>query len=90
MKLEELRKEIDEIDRQWIDLLSKRISIAKQIALVKQQQKLSLYDQKREKQMKEEGCMFAKKRNLQPQFIDELFDRILAYTKQEMQKESIS
>lgn len=46
--LDNFRKQIDEIDNQLIILLEKRFNLAKEIATLKMQKNLPIYDNKRE------------------------------------------
>ncbi|WP_457754722.1 chorismate mutase [Thermococcus sp.] len=50
-KLYELRKRIDEIDEQIIELLEERVRIAKEIGEIKRELNLSIRDEKREKEV---------------------------------------
>lgn len=49
--MEQLRKEIDDIDRKIIELLAKRFSIAKEIAKLKKDQNLPIQDKEREEEV---------------------------------------
>lgn len=49
MNLEELRKEIDKVDSQLIELYEKRIEIAENIARAKMETGKAIFDQEREK-----------------------------------------
>lgn len=51
MNLNALRKQINNIDLNILKLIEKRISVVKQIALIKKQSNLSLVDKKREKEI---------------------------------------
>lgn len=86
MKLPELRKQINVIDREWISLLGRRLKIAQQIALIKKQQKQPILDEEREKEIKETLLRLSVKLKLNPQFVEEILQRVLDYTKQEMQR----
>ena len=48
MKLDELRKELDEIDWQLLKLFHKRLDIAKKIGLVKKEKRLKVVNKNRE------------------------------------------
>jgi len=50
-RLHELRKEIDEIDKQTIELLEKRVRIAKEIGEIKRELNLPIRDEKREEEV---------------------------------------
>ncbi len=46
--LEDLRKEIDECDNEIIRLLKKRMEISRDIGIIKKENNLPIYDEKRE------------------------------------------
>ncbi len=48
MKLDELRKEIDEIDWRLLDILKKRLNTAQKIAAVKKEMNIPIVDKRRE------------------------------------------
>lgn len=50
-RLHELRKEIDKIDKQIIELLEKRVRIAKEIGEIKRELNLPVRDEKREEEV---------------------------------------
>lgn len=50
-RLHELRKEIDEIDKQTIELLEKRVRIVKEIGEIKRELNLPIRDEKREEEV---------------------------------------
>ncbi|WP_227738504.1 chorismate mutase [Thermococcus paralvinellae] len=50
-RLHELRKRIDEIDKQIIELLEKRVRIAKEIGEIKRELNLPIRDEKREEEV---------------------------------------
>jgi len=51
MKLDELRKEINTIDEQIMDLFKQRMSVSKKIGEFKKQNNLAILDSKREASM---------------------------------------
>ena len=85
MNLQKLRKEIDEIDRQWMALLSRRLKIAHQIAIVKKKDKRPLSDAEREKAMLKEIRRWAQEEGIDPKFAETIFRQIIDYSIQEMQ-----
>ncbi|HID60227.1 MAG TPA: hypothetical protein EYP46_00005, partial [Hadesarchaea archaeon] len=50
-KLQEFRKEIDQIDEQLISLVAQRLKLAKEIAGIKQKMNLEVRDEKREREI---------------------------------------
>lgn len=87
MKLDELRKEIDEINEKLIELLGKRMSVAKQIAAYKKENNLPLYDGNREEKERLQIETLAKKHRLNPDFTAKLFSLYIEYTRLEMAHE---
>ena len=53
MSIEDLRNEIDSVDRQIIELFEKRMKIAGEIAEYKKENSLPVFDEKREKEILE-------------------------------------
>lgn len=51
MTLTELREEIDKIDVQVVELLSKRIELVSEISEIKQNQNLAVFDENREQEI---------------------------------------
>lgn len=51
MELDDLRKEIDDIDKEMKSLFLKRMEIVKQIALIKKEKSLPVFQKSREEEM---------------------------------------
>lgn len=58
MSLEKLRKEIDDIDAQMIDLFQKRMAVSKEIATYKKLNNIEIFDEDREKIVIEKNTKF--------------------------------
>jgi chorismate mutase len=82
MTLSELRKTIDEMDRQIISLLEQRMAIVDEIKKIKQTQGISIEDTEREKEVKNK-----KSSVLTPSEIEQIFDVIIHIAKQRQQEE---
>ena len=65
-EIAKLRKEIDEIDKQLINLLSKRKEIVLKIGKIKKENKLRIEDKKREKDIIRRIETMSKKKNVDP------------------------
>lgn len=87
MKLNELRNEIDSLNRQLMDLLGKRTEMAREIARVKKQEKLPILDAGREQAIKDEMRQLARTKRMSVAFVEEMFDLLLDYTRLEMEME---
>ena len=60
MDLDELRKEIDAVDRQIVALFEKRMEISERIAAYKQKVGMQVRDAKREQEKKRCGNLFSR------------------------------
>ena len=59
-KLNKLRKKIDKIDREIIQLLCRRVKISKNISYVKMKEKLAIVDEARERNILKRAGRFKK------------------------------
>jgi len=84
MSLSKLRDQIDAIDREWIKLLKQRLDVAKQIALVKKNNRMPILDLEREAWMKAEIRRLAQEQQINERMVEEIFHLVIFYTKQEM------
>lgn len=87
MNLDDLRKRIDEINAEIIALLSKRLAITAQIAKVKKEQGLPVFDPAREAEQRTRLHELAKKQGLSPSVIEEMFNLFVDYSKTQMNVE---
>ncbi len=85
MNLNELRMQIDTINRNLIALLGTRLEIAREIARVKKKERLPILDSKREDAIKAEIRMLAKEQGLSPTVMEEIFTIVMDYTRLEME-----
>lgn len=83
MSLDHLRKMIDLTNQEIILLLSKRMTIAKEIAKIKSELNLPVHAPEREKIQMENLREFAKKNSLCPDVIEEMFTLFVNYTRKE-------
>lgn len=83
--LDELRKQIDEVDSQLIELLGKRLELARQVARVKKQYNLPIHDPKREELIQEKIRKLAQLHGLSATVMQEIFSQLLIYMKVEME-----
>lgn len=84
MNMQELRKEIDAINEELIALLGKRLDVAKKIARVKKAEALPVLDTQREQNQLGKIRELAKRHNLSPAIVEEMFDLFIDYTRFEM------
>jgi len=79
-EIERLRKRIDEIDQELVDLLCKRFSVVKELGEIKRKAKLPPVDVGRRTRVLRNAERFAAKGGLDPSFTRSLFERILTYS----------
>lgn len=84
--LEQLRDEIKQIDVHIIELLAKRLSVAKQIGQLKLTLGKDVIDLAREKNLFALYDELSKKHHLSSEFVSELFKHIIAHS-QAVQKQ---
>ena len=81
LDLKDYREQIDEIDREIVALLTKRLGIVKSIADYKKKNNLQVLDKKREKVVLEEKLNLAQKNNLDEEFVVDIFEKIMEQSK---------
>lgn len=89
MELEELRKEIDRIDDKIMELLGKRKTLVKEIAVLKKTKNAPVFDKERETQIIARLKKKAKENGLDEDFISKLYDYILKNSKDEQKNDTI-
>lgn len=86
MKLAKLRKQIDEIDRRIVQLLSERFKLTQSVSEYKKENNLSVLDANREQALLAEVMRRGKKLGLRDEFIDKLFSLILEESRWQQEK----
>lgn len=81
MTLLELREKIDEIDRQIVTLLEKRMLIVDEIKKIKEEEGLLIEDWDREREVKDKKSSI-----LHPWDIERIFDVIIRISKEHQQE----
>ena len=76
MSLNSLRGEIDEIDWRILKLIKNRFNLVPKIKKEKIKLGLKVQDQEREKEIKKRITVFAKKLNLNSDFLEDVFKLI--------------
>jgi len=77
MELEDIRKRLDELDKELVVILAKRISLIPGIAEYKKKHKIPRYQPEREKEIIEEKRKLAKELNLDQGLVEDIFKRII-------------
>lgn len=83
MKLKQLRKQIDVIDEEIMNLLSKRLAVSRDIAVEKRRSNLPISDPKREKDILKRIEKRAIKLSISRKFALDLFGKIISLSKKE-------
>ena len=77
MELEELRKNIDSIDRQILEILAKRMELVSKVAQYKKEKGITLKQPEREKQLIERNRAIAKELGLCEDFVESICRAII-------------
>lgn len=80
-RLNKLRKEILDIDKQILALLGKRFEATYKIQRIKLALGLKITQQKRERALLKKYLRFAARRKLNPAFVKKLFVLVFSYSK---------
>lgn len=84
--LNQLRKEIDEVNGALIELLAKRLELTMEIAQAKKALELPVYDPDRERLQDERLMLLAIEKRLDPRVVKHLFHLWVNYTREEMNR----
>lgn len=68
--LDSLRNEINEIDASIAELFQKRMQIARQIGIIKQENDLPIFDKSREEIVIEQNLVYIKDKTLHPYYTE--------------------
>lgn len=74
--LEPLRKQIDDIDHEILSLLSRRMNLSRQIAHIKREQQLTVYQAKRWEEVMKDRLQLATELGLDADFVEEILEKI--------------
>jgi len=87
-RLEEIRKRINEIDEQLIELIAERTSFAPEIATLKKSLGTCVFDPKREESICEKTRLMCEKHHIESEVALKVMKILMDYNK-EVQKDSI-
>ena len=87
MNLSKMRTKMDKVNRKLILLLAKRVKVAKKIAKIKKAEGMLVLDPKREQDQLDLIKNLAVECQLDPMFIEELFQCLVSYTRSQMEIE---
>ncbi len=86
MDLKEIREHLDRLDELLVLILAERQSFISKVAEYKLRNNIEIHQPKREKEIIERKIEIAKQKGLNPEFIEDLFERIIEESKR-IQKE---
>jgi len=72
-----VREKIDEIDERLLDLLAERFALTHEVGVLKAEQNLTSFDATREAEKLARLADLSEQRNLNPDLVEELFQRIM-------------
>jgi len=79
--IKKLREQIDEIDKKLLKILSERFRVTQRVGEYKKRHKLPALDKKREKEIFQKRELLAKKLNLDPLLVKQIFTLIIKNVK---------
>jgi len=81
MDLKGLRKKIDEIDDELVDVISRRISLMPEVAEVKRRENVGIDQQDREREVIDNIRKKAEEKGLDPNFMEKIMSEIITESK---------
>jgi len=79
--IKKLREQIDEIDKKLLKTLAERFKVTQRVGEYKKRHKLPALDKKREKEIFQKRELLAKKLNLDPLLVKQIFTLIIKNVK---------
>ncbi len=89
MTLEDLRKQIDNLDHRLVDLIAERMTIIREVGKMKQAAGSPIEDRLREQAILEKVKQLAQQRSLDPSEIEKIYQRLF-YISKEMQGSTVA
>lgn len=81
MELEDLRRQIDEIDEELVEVISRRLSIMPEVAEIKRSQNVGIDQEEREREVLENIRRKAGEKGLDPDFVERIMIEIISESK---------
>lgn len=75
--IKNLRREINNLDHTIIDIIAKRLKIARKIGQTKKREKLNIHDEKREEKLKKLHGSWSNQKKINPKTIHNIFDLLI-------------
>ncbi len=85
-RIEELRRRIDEINTELLDLIARRLDVSVQIGAIKQEAGLPLYSEERERDLLRRFREAAIERDIDPDYVEELMTVVLVHSRAAQRK----
>ncbi len=76
MKIDEIRKDVDKLDRMIVQILGERAKLASKMADIKRENGIQLHQLKREKEMIKSGRILAGEFGVNPDLVESIFKAI--------------
>lgn len=86
MSLEELRDEIEEIDREIVESIARRTYVVESIAEVKKERGMEIHDPKREEVVLNRVAERAEALDVDPEDVREVFELLMDISKKEQRR----
>ena len=86
MGLEDLRRQIDEIDEELVEVISRRLSIMPEVAEIKRRGNVGIDQEGREREVIENIRRKAEEKNLDPDFVEKIMVEIIGESKRIQQR----
>ncbi|MBI5390785.1 chorismate mutase [Candidatus Woesearchaeota archaeon] len=87
MNIDKLRKQVDAIDEEMLQLLGKRCRIVERIGAIKQQQKLPVRDNACEASMAKKRTLRAAEAGMDQQFVEQLYELITTESRRRQEQQ---
>ena len=84
--LEDLRKQLDQMNLELIDLIKRRTAIIQQVALVKKEQNLPIFDPEREEELKGKIRSLAEKQGIKGTLLEDILELLIEDSKEEQKR----
>lgn len=86
MELRDLRRQIDELDEELVEIISKRLSIMPVVAEIKRSQNVAIDQKRREEEVIDNIRKKAEHRNLDPDFVERIMVELISESKRIQQR----
>jgi chorismate mutase / prephenate dehydrogenase len=77
MELQEIRKNLDQLDKEMLSILAKRMNLIPKVAEFKRQNNIPRYQPEREKAVLESKRKLAEEMSLNPDLVEDIYKRII-------------